>query len=566
MNNFRKYFAAILAFGLMGCSGNGILGGNSATTDSTGISSVGLELSEDEAALKLPEELGSDSSLPPPASFSARIARSSTTVGVQLTWTTVESALVYVIERAESFALSGEQTNEVVKDPKVEHDFKEEASSDSEKELLDSDESQRITFRFRRIGAVLGSASEFFDASPTRGQVFIYRICASDGLNCSEYAYSDRVYYSQPAAPANFLAVATSPDTVTLTWVDRSLSEDRYEVYQDHSLVDTIVRNSTSHVVRRLSANTRYEFFVRAANELGSSDSSVQAAVTMLNTAPRIPSNLSVNVLASPHVRLTWTQEEGPVPIAAFDILKTVNGVATTTNVAATVREFIFDAPANADISLSVRAINGSGTSAYSSPAITRTSPPIAPTLSWAPNGSSSVRLQWIDNSVNESRFSIQQLSGTDFQEIQSLAPNSVTYTVQDLTPSSYYVFRVVAVNGLGAGESTPVTVRTVQGAPRAPSLNPVSCVFGRVIMNWTNIANNGAQSMDMEFSRNDGYTFNPIASLNPNLVGEQRYEHQLPNANGDYRFRLRLTNASGNAYSNDVIVIKTNNGWNCLL
>jgi hypothetical protein len=95
---------------------------------------------------------------------------------------------------------------------------------------------------------------------------------------------------------------------------------------------------------------------------------------------------------------------------------------------------------------------------------------------------SSTIRLTWGDNSVNESGFIIEKRIGGDLTSIQSLIstkPNVTSYLDEGLVPFTTYYYRVKAYNDTGesgySSEASATTFlvglqATILGPPAAPS------------------------------------------------------------------------------------------------
>jgi hypothetical protein len=121
-----------------------------------------------------------------------------------------------------------------------------------------------------------------------------------------------------------------------------------------------------------------------------------------------------------------------------------------------------------------VRAYNNIGNSAYSN----ETSASVSGSATSVPNAPSNLRitsitgtrinLQWTDNSDNENSFRVEKLKpgGGFWTSVVTLPANTVTYSVQNLTPNTQYTFRVLATNFQGdSGPSNSVTATTGSGS-----------------------------------------------------------------------------------------------------
>jgi hypothetical protein len=76
-----------------------------------------------------------------------------------------------------------------------------------------------------------------------------------------------------PKAPTNLEAKAVEENCVRLTWEDNAWSESAYEIYQDGKLVRTVSSDCSCVVIKDLSADSSYNFTVKAVNKIGKTDS-----------------------------------------------------------------------------------------------------------------------------------------------------------------------------------------------------------------------------------------------------------------------------------------------------
>jgi subtilisin family serine protease len=128
-------------------------------------------------------------------------------------------------------------------------------------------------------------------------------------------------------------------------------------------------------------------------------------------------------------------------------------------------------------------------------------SPPVAPSgLVAAATSASQVRLDWADNSGNESGFRVERASGGGaFGPVASVGANVRTYTNSGLAPSTDYAYRVIAYNAAGDSDpSNDANVRTQDPPPpppSAPSLTSATASGKTVTLSWTTVS--GATGYD---------------------------------------------------------------------
>jgi hypothetical protein len=130
------------------------------------------------------------------------------------------------------------------------------------------------------------NATSYRDSGRPAEQQVCYRIVAFNGHGDSGSSNADCTI--PPAGPLS-LAAAALNRTVDLTWTDKSVIEDAYEVQRapaeagPYSAVATVAANSTSYRDPGLSGSTTYWYRVRAKKHGGFSDLSNTASATTGN-------------------------------------------------------------------------------------------------------------------------------------------------------------------------------------------------------------------------------------------------------------------------------------------
>jgi subtilisin family serine protease len=74
-----------------------------------------------------------------------------------------------------------------------------------------------------------------------------------------------------PQAPANLQATPIDISRIQLTWDDNADNESGFSIYESTTLVATVERNSTSHIVEGLGINSRHCYRIQAFNNYGNS-------------------------------------------------------------------------------------------------------------------------------------------------------------------------------------------------------------------------------------------------------------------------------------------------------
>jgi peptidoglycan hydrolase-like protein with peptidoglycan-binding domain len=218
-----------------------------------------------------------------------------------------------------------------------------------------------------------------------------------------------------------------------------------------------------------------------------------------VSSTPLTPTNLAAAALSSTGITLTWTDNASNEsqyiverslqgPTGSFSVLadQLPPNTTTFTNTNLSPKTFY---------TYRIRAVENVGgkfsnysdivsATTFSSPLAT----PETPTsLTASVLSSSAVKLDWIDNATNETRYAVEQsTNGNPFTQITNALPaDTKTFTVTSLSPLTPYSFRVQAINGSAAlsqqlsefSNSASITTLSNQGPnaappPPAPSLD----------------------------------------------------------------------------------------------
>ncbi|MDY8136486.1 fibronectin type III domain-containing protein [Aquimarina sp. 2201CG5-10] len=144
-----------------------------------------------------------------------------------------------------------------------------------------------------------------------------------------------------PTTPANLAASSTTENSTTLTW-DASTDNvgvTGYDVYQDGAVVGTAT--ATTFDVTGLTANTSYDFFVRAKDAAGN-ESAASATITVTTLAPdtqapTAPANLAASGTTDKQTTLNWDASTDNVGVTEYDVSQDGVVVATVTETMATI-------------------------------------------------------------------------------------------------------------------------------------------------------------------------------------------------------------------------------------
>ncbi|CAN5563575.1 hypothetical protein BH10PLA1_BH10PLA1_18630 [soil metagenome] len=242
---------------------------------------------------------------------------------------------------------------------------------------------------------------------------------------------------------------------------------------------------------------------INSANATASLRPTLTITFTPLVVAPAAPSAVNLTPLSSSSIQVKWqdnsTNETGfAIERSTDDVTFTVAG-----SVGASQTSFL-------DVGLSgdtkyfyrVRAVNSTSNatvySTYAPEASTRTllATPIAPAISQlTPLSSSSIQVQWLDNSTTETGFVIER--STDdiaFTVAGSANANETFFNDVGLSPGALYYYRVRAVNQTVYSDYSPEasTSTLPPPAPVAPSgLSLTTLANGSMQVQWQDNSDN---------------------------------------------------------------------------
>lgn len=426
---------------------------------------------------------------------------------------------------------------------------------------------RRINGIFTTIGTTPANETSFVDSGLQASTSYTYRVVAfnADGLSGPTNEATGTTLPNRPAAPTRLTAQALSATQVSLEWLDNSDDEDGFKLERKipgggFAQLAFLSANVDTYVDNSVQPASTYIYRIRAVNTGGDSAFSPEATANTPVNPPGAPANLAARAVTSRRIDLTWEDpgmDETGIKIerrVAGDVFSQI--ALTGANVTA-----YSDTTVNPGSTYiyRVRAVNPGGDSPYSAEATATTppDPPAAPSgLSATATSQSSIRLDWTDNSTNETSFKIERKVGAVFVEIASVPAGTVTFTETGLTPETAYTYRVLAVGDGGpSGPSNEATANTTAVPPAAPRdlRAPVAALANRVDLAWSDMSNNEDR---FQIERRGAVgDFAPIGEALANVVA---FTDATVNPDVTYVYRVRAVNAGGpSAYSN-LLAVRT--------
>ncbi len=430
---------------------------------------------------------------------------------------------------------------------------------------------------FVQIAQTAAGVTTFANTGLASNTTYSYRVRAYNIVGPSGYANTAEATTQEapvaaPAAPTNLVSTAVSSTQIDLTWTDASTNESGFRVERCNGAgctnfveVAQVSANLQRYSDTTLVGSTTYSYRVRAVNTGGSSPYSNVSEATTPPAPPLAPNSLTATAVSSTQVNLAWT--DSATDEAGFRVERCEGvGCATFAEIgqtAANVTSYsdLQRAPGTS-YTYRVRAFNTGGTSAYSNSAsvTTAVAAPAAPSsLTATLIASTTIGLAWIDNSTDETGFSIERCQGTgctNFLPLAQAGQNVTGYTDAGLLPGTTYTYRVRAFNG-GGNSSYSAAASAATPAPTVPSpptnLTASSPTHRRVDLEW--VDNSGDETGFRLERSTDGTTFVEIATV---TAGVTIYKDNGLTPNTLYYYRVRAYNAAGHSGYSNVVQIRT--------
>lgn len=284
-----------------------------------------------------------------------------------------------------------------------------------------------------------------------------------------------------PDNPVNLTATASSSTQIDLSWEDRSNNEKTFEVARkvgngQYTTIKVLPVNSTAFTDAGLTPGVTYTYQVRATNGIGESAYTPEASATTPLPAPAPPTQLGISAVTSTSLRLAWTDASNNE--TGFKVERKAGDgayaeIATTAANASTYQDQ--NLQPSTLYTYRVRAVNSNGGSAHSNEASATTLPASPSGLRLTLLSYTSIKLEWTDNSVDESGFRIERKTGKGAFVALNTNPgvNATSFTDFGLTAGTTYTYHVRAYNANGDSANTPDATLTIPLPPKLSIASP---------------------------------------------------------------------------------------------
>jgi fibronectin type 3 domain-containing protein len=395
------------------------------------------------------------------------------------------------------------------------------------------------------------------DSVPVQG-IYYYRILAfNDGGN-SDYADASSDYPSADTggslypvdAPQNLKAVA-GDGQVTLSWtaicgatsynIKRKAADEAS--YINAKVSGTPGINGTlTEVDDTVKNGATYEYVISANSAGGESENSAPVSATpQAPPPPTAPTNFVALADSSTQITLTWADNSGDE--SGFKIARSKDGatyfsLTTTEENATSFQDQNLEPGTRYSYRLSATSDNGD--SAAATATATTLSLPVAPL---APSGllaiaasSSQIDLRWVDNSNNETGFTVERWTNNGpYTHLVTTVPNETRYSDVTASAGASHRYRIYATNnGTNSGYSIEAVV------PIAPTTLVVAKAgAGKLKLTWADKSSNEdgfivERSLDnSSFVEAAQLTANTTSFIDVNLKAKTHYFYRVRAAHG---------------------------------
>ena len=377
-----------------------------------------------------------------------------------------------------------------------------------------------------------------------------------DALNESRYegklgsgrlnAYKALTDDNLPSVPSGLTATNVTQTSFTISWnaVSTAISYD-LQIREQGGTWQTINTSEVSYDFTGATAETTYEFQVKANNDAGSSSYSAIATVITeaAPTVPDVPANLTATNITYNSFTISW---DAVTDAADYDLNVRPSGITvwTSVNLSTTTYDYT-ELDAETAYEFQVRANNAIGSSAYSNTATATTL--VAPTAPDTPTNLAA-------SNITYNSFIITWDVTTDAADYDlNVRPAGGTWSTINLSTTSYeytgldaetaYEFQIRANNSIGSSDYSNIETATTLVAPSAPA-TPTNLVASNITYNSFTIswdAVTDATDYNLDVTAADG-TWSTIN------LSTTSYEYTELDAETTYQFQVRANNGVGSS------------------
>ncbi len=421
------------------------------------------------------------------------------------------------------------------------------------------------------IASVPSSATSQAVSGLVAGQHYLFRVAAFN--YAGQGAYSSAVTpISLPSAPRNVVGVSSSPTSITLAWVSPSYTGGvpltGYVISRSSNggkswaVISRVSGTTVSLVVKGLSVGTGYQFEVAAVDPAGQGAPGRSSTITPVGP-PAAPRGISASSVGSRSALVRWTSPSSTGgSVIQYYVLQAsstggktwtvINGAISTVAYSYTVTGLVN----GARYLFRVAAVNAAGQGAFvTTPALVPVGSPSAPQSVSASEVNGSLQVRWRAPSTSGgsslTHYVVQAspTNGKTWRGIATVSGTTLSLTTTRLASGVAYLFRVAALNSVGASPfaNTTMPVTYLASPSLVRGLHVVVKNSGRVEVAWTPPAASGGTAIAgylVRYSATNGSTWIPVTPSTG--ITSTRYVFNGLLVNHTYVVDVAALNATG--------------------
>ena len=312
------------------------------------------------------------------------------------------------------------------------------------------------------------NATRYLDTTTIAGTSYTYRVFAQnfagDSIPTNEVVVDTAQIQLTPSQATGLRGTIINSTRIDLSWSDNSTTEAGFRVERriattgTYVVLGTLPSNITTFTDNNAVLLEVYDYRIIAFNASGNAPSSNVVTIGTVN--PAIPAAASALTATSTDwtVSIDWTDNADNdtryvLQRRAGNGTQWVNRIILTGNTESYVD---IDVVPGATYIYRVLAGNDVGNGAPSNETTVTTRSVSYPYLPDTPadlralaTGPTNIRLNWLDNSVNETGFRVQRRQGGEFVNIATLPAGANTYDDTSVLASQTYEYRITAFNAV---------------------------------------------------------------------------------------------------------------------
>jgi FtsP/CotA-like multicopper oxidase with cupredoxin domain len=395
------------------------------------------------------------------------------------------------------------------------------------------------------------------------GTTYSYRVRADNTFVASAWSNTATVTFpAVPAVPAALTATQLPGLQASLTWTVNPASVTGFSLQRatDAAFTTGLVTvplgaSPTSYTDSGLVPGTTYYYRVAALNPISGPSAYSNTATLAVLAVPSAPTTPVGTQQAGLQVLVAWTNTTAGGVATDITLQRSVNGGATwaSLGVLAPTTALYLDAPVvpGTTYLYRVNASNISGVSAWatSSPVVVPSIPAapsgLANTITRTAAGPDTVVLVWVDNSTNETGFTLQRATDAAFTTglvEYPLGANTTTFT-NTVVHGTDYFYRILAFNLSGSSAwSNTLNVLTVPLTPTNFRTNGRSRTT--ISLAWADVSTNET-GYQLQRRRVGAGNWTTVLTTAANVTS---YTDTGRNPNTRFDYRVRGVNGVGNS------------------